>query len=239
MFTVEERDRVHERVLELAESDPRVVAGAAVGGMALGGGDRWSDIDLTFGVEGDVDGVLDDWKRVLGEEFDAVHLVDMPRGSSVYRVFLFPGCLQVDLSCTPAADFGARGPRFKLLFGEAMRNEQPGEAPAADSLGWAVHHAVRARIAIERRRFWHAEFWISWTRDEMLTYACAKRGLDTAYSRGFDELPADVLDSFAGSLVRELERDELLRALGSVIDALLDEAGDDGAAFEPRLRELS
>jgi hypothetical protein len=34
MFTVEERNRVRERVLELAAADPRVVAGAAVGGAA-------------------------------------------------------------------------------------------------------------------------------------------------------------------------------------------------------------
>ena len=50
MFTVEERERAQERILELAQADPRIVAGAAVGSLATGGGDRWSDLDLTFGV---------------------------------------------------------------------------------------------------------------------------------------------------------------------------------------------
>jgi hypothetical protein len=53
VFTVEFRERVRDRVLELARNDARVVAGAAVGSSALGGGDRWSDLDLTFGVEGE------------------------------------------------------------------------------------------------------------------------------------------------------------------------------------------
>jgi hypothetical protein len=50
VFTVQERDRVRDQVLELARNDSRVVAGAEVGSLALGGGDRWSDLDLTFGV---------------------------------------------------------------------------------------------------------------------------------------------------------------------------------------------
>ncbi|TME04423.1 MAG: hypothetical protein E6I71_06360 [Chloroflexi bacterium] len=37
MFTVEQRDALRERVLTLAENDRRVVAGAAVGSLALGG----------------------------------------------------------------------------------------------------------------------------------------------------------------------------------------------------------
>lgn len=33
-----------------AEEDERVVAAAAVGSLALNGGDRFSDLDLTFGI---------------------------------------------------------------------------------------------------------------------------------------------------------------------------------------------
>jgi hypothetical protein len=48
LFTVEDRDRTRDRVLDLAASDERVVAGAVVGSLALASGDRWSDLDLTF-----------------------------------------------------------------------------------------------------------------------------------------------------------------------------------------------
>ena len=50
MFSVEDRERVQTCVLELAAADPRVVAGAVVGSLALSDGDRWSDRDRTFAV---------------------------------------------------------------------------------------------------------------------------------------------------------------------------------------------
>jgi len=50
MFTAEQRDHVRQRILELAKTDPRVTAGAFTGSMAFGGGDRWSDIDVAFGI---------------------------------------------------------------------------------------------------------------------------------------------------------------------------------------------
>ena len=49
MFTVEQRDSLREHVLRLAHADERVVAGAAVS-LAVEAGDRFSDLDLTFGV---------------------------------------------------------------------------------------------------------------------------------------------------------------------------------------------
>ena len=39
MFSVQERDRVRDRVLEMASSDARVVAGAVVGSLARDDGD--------------------------------------------------------------------------------------------------------------------------------------------------------------------------------------------------------
>jgi len=62
MFTVEQRDDLRERVLRLGEDDDRVVAGAVVGSLAIDDGDRFSDLDLTFGVADDaqVADVLDD-----------------------------------------------------------------------------------------------------------------------------------------------------------------------------------
>src|SRR6266542_4811954 len=216
MFSVEERNQVRDYVLQLAESDGRVVAAAVVGSLALGEGDRWSDLDLTFAVAEDVpvSDVLEDWTRDLVQKFDAAHLFDLPSGPSIYRVFLLPGCLQFDLSFTPASKFGASGPKFKMIFGNSVEKPyvQPPSAP--ELFGYAVHHALRARFCIERGRYWHAEYWISGTRDYALSLACRRRGLPTSYGRGFDDLPPDVRDSATGALVTALERDELLRALG-------------------------
>ena len=226
LFSPEDRDRVQERVLAWASEDARVTAGAVVGSLARSVGDRWSDLDLTFGVadEVPVPDVLDDWTRRVETEFGAVRLFDLPSGPTIYRVFLLPGCLQFDLSFTPAARFGARGPNFRLLFGAAA---EPAHAPppAAESLfGRAVHHALRARFCIERGRLWHAEFWTSGVRDYALHLACRRRGLPAYHGRGFDDLPADVRDRFRDALVRSLEPGELRRALACAIEGLQREA---------------
>jgi hypothetical protein len=243
MFTVQDRERLRERVLQMADSDARVVAGAVVGSLALGPGDRWSDLDLTFGVSEGVPltAVLHDWTRAIVSEFEAAHLFDLPSGPSIYRVFLLPGCLQFDLSFTPASKFGATSPKFRLLFGEAVERAPLATPPAREMFGYAVHHAVRARFCLQRGRTWQAEYWISATRDQALSLACLMRGLPAREGRGFDELPLETREAFQSALMVSLERDELLRALAAVISLLLQESRDVGevaSQVEPWLREL-
>lgn len=243
MYTIEDRNHVRERILQLAAADARVVAGAVVGSLALSDGDRWSDLDLTFAVADEYSmlDVLAEWTRTICEEFNAVHLFDLPSGPSTYRVFLLPGCLQFDLSFTPASKFGAVGPKFRLLFGSAVEKPPTPEPSAQELFGYAVHHALRARFCIERGRFWQAEYWVSGTRDYALSLACRRRGQPTRYGRGLDALPTDVQAVFMGSLVAKLERAELLRALCAVIEGLLSETEEVqalAAEVEPQLREL-
>jgi hypothetical protein len=244
MFTLRDRERLRDRMLELASSDPRVVAGAVVGSLASDDGDRWSDLDLTFAVADGVPvvDVLQDWTRTLAEEFDAAHLFDLPAGGFIYRVFLLPGNLQFDLSFAPASEFGAMGPKFRLLFGRAVEKPHVQPPRAHELFGYAVHHALRARFCIERGRFWQAEYWISGVRDYALSLACRRRDLPAYFGRGFDELPAEVRDGFRPALVRSPERDDLLRALGAAIAGLLLEAQDVpelAAKVTPQLRELT
>lgn len=249
MFSERYRDRVRDEALRLAESDPRVVAAAVVGSLALDEGDRWSDLDLTFAVADGVPvrEVLDDWTRHLAAGLGAVHLFDVTSGATVYRVFLLADCLQFDLSFAPASEFAAAGPKFRLLFGRSVEKPHPQGPSPHDLLGHAVHHALRARFCIERGRYWHAEYWISGVRHYGLSLACRRRDLPAYYGRGFDDLPRQVRDPFASALVASLDRDELLRALRGAIRALLreldDVAGVDGIAelaaqVEPALRNL-
>lgn len=129
-------------------------------------------------------------------EFGAAHLFDLSVGSSIYRVFLLPGCLQFDLSFTPASKFGATGPNFKILFGISVEKPFPPPPSAQELFGYAVHHALRARFSIERGHYWHAEYWISGTRDFALSLACRRRRLSASHGRGFDDLPNEVRDVF-------------------------------------------
>lgn len=243
VFTVEDRDRLRDHVLELARDDSRVVAGAEVGSLALGSGDKWSDLDLTFGVTDGIalTDVLDDWERDLASQFDAVRLFDLVAGPATYRVFLCPNYLQLDISMSPASEFRATSPRFKLLFGEA---NEPRFAPRTErgyALGWAVLWARFARVCIERERWWQAEYSVAHLRFLVMELACLRMDLPASQGRGVDRLPAEVRETFEGVLVRSLDPDELARALKAAVEALLKEcevANDDERIIE-RLREMS
>ncbi len=228
MFSVAYRQQVSRCVLEWAESDRRVVAAAKVGSLADGPGDRWSDLDLTFAIADDaaIVQVLEGWTEKLMAQFGAVRLFDLPSGSSIYRVFLLPGCLQFDLSFTPASDFGAIGPKFKLLFGTAVEKPHSAAPAARDLFGYAVHHALRARLCMERNHYCQAEYWISAARDYGLSLACMRRGLPAYHGRGFDDLPSELRALLNESLVTSLEQPALLRALTRTIDLLLQESAD-------------
>ena len=240
MFTVEQRDALRARMLRLAEEDERVVAGAAVGSLAVGTGDRFSDLDLTFGI---VDGVpvaqvLDAWTRTLSEELPAIELADLSAGPTTYRVFLLPDALQFDLSMTPATEFRPAGPRFQLLFGETAADEPEASAPVAgrlsiptpavagDIFGWGVIYALHAWACIERGRVWQAEHYVGAVRDHALSLACLSRGLPAAQARGYDDLSPETLTAFDRTHVGSLEPDVLRRALGASVLALLNEGGE-------------
>jgi predicted nucleotidyltransferase len=244
VFTVEERNRIHERILEIAHGEERIVAGAVVGSLAAGEGDRWSDLDLAFGVlpENQTLDVLDSLTAPLVREFSAVHLFDLPHLESTFRVLLLQGCLQVDLSVTPASKFGPIGTKFRILFGTHTDNPPIQAPPAGQLLGYAAHHAARARFCIERGRLWQAEYWISAARDYTLSLACLRRGLSPHYGRGFDQLPAEIQTQAEESLIKSLDRVELLRALTSVVNGLLNEARQitgSPAKVEPHLLLLT
>ena len=244
MFTIKDRNLLRDHVLQLADSDPRVVAGAVVGSLALSDGDRWSDLDLTFSVADaySIWDVLEDWTRNITENFNATQLFDLPSGTSIYRVFLLPGCLQFDLSFTPASSFGATGPKFKLLFGTAVEKPLPQLPKAQELFGYTVHHVLRARFCIERGRYWQAEYWISATRDYALHLACLRRDLSPYNGRGFDDLPAEVQAVFSNTFIAGLTREELMRALRGVIEGLLHEIDgvhELGLKVKPQLLELA
>jgi hypothetical protein len=244
VFTVAERNRIRERILEIANSDERIVAGAVVGSLATGEGDRWSDLDLTFGVlpEDQTLDVLERLTTPLVREFSAVHLFDLPHRESIFRVLLLQGCLQVDLSVTPAPSFGPIGSEFRILFGRYTENPAIPAPPAGQLLGYAAHHAVRARFCIERGRYWQAEYWISGSRDYTLSLACLERNLSPHYGRGFDQLPAEIRTRATDTLVKSLDRAELLRALASVVNVLLHEARQitgNPTEIEPHLHLLT
>ena len=214
MFTAEERDRIRERVLAVARADPRITGGAVTGSGAVGAEDRWSDVDTAFGIapDADPDAVLRDWTAVFERELDIVHQFDLDRESTRYRVFLLSSSLEVDVSLTPAPEFGPHGPNFRLQFGEAA--EQPHSHPdVGELIGWGWIYVLSSRAAIERGRPWQAASFLAGVRDHALSLASVRAGLPSTYARGVDRLDPVVTAPWTESFVRSLDPAELRRAL--------------------------
>lgn len=226
LFTVEYRDKVKDELIGKAKADTRIVSAALVGSSAAGMEDRWSDIDLTLAFESSVvlEILLQEWTLDICETYDAVVLLDVWRDTTLFRVFMLPGFLQLDISFTPVKEFGATGKKFKLLFGQSTDKPVKQFFSISDAFGWAIHHILRARFCIERNRLWQAEYWISEARNYTLNIACFVRGLESAYGRAYDDLPDNILTLFKESFVRIPEKPELLRCLQVVTEGLISTA---------------
>ena len=138
-------------------------------------------------------------------------------------MFLLPGPLQVDLAFTPAAEFRALAPSFRLVVGKA---NEPAHTPPPSTevlVGLAWLYALHARTSIARGKLWQAVYMINGVRDHALMLASVRHGLPTAHARGVHELPAEVTALFDASLVRELYSAELARAFSVAVVGLLQE----------------
>jgi len=225
MFTPEDRAELRSALLDRARGDSRISGAALTGSAASDREDRWSDIDLAFGVAGTaaVSEVLADWTAHMYERHEAVHHWDMQAGAWIYRVFLLASTLQVDLAFVPAAEFRALAPTFRLVFGQANEARHIPPPAAADLIGLAWLYALHARSAIARRKWWQAEYMIGGVRNNALALAAVRHGLLAVHARGIDQLPQEALAPFEASLVRQLDAAELARAFSAVLAALLAE----------------
>src|SRR5260370_27246730 len=113
-------------------------------------------------------GTMADWTKLMYRDHEAVHHLDVMAGASIYRVFLLANSLQVDLAFSPASEYGAIAPSFRLLFGAAVERA-PDVAPAAAHLiGYSWLYALHARSCIQRGKLWQGEYMISGVRDHVL-----------------------------------------------------------------------
>jgi hypothetical protein len=239
MFTVEERTSLRAALLQEASADPRISATAITGSAAAEREDRWSDIDLAFGVAdgAEMSDVMQDWTARMYDLRAALHHVDVLAGPWVYRVFLLSGGLQVDLAFVPAAEFRALSPAFRLVSGVAQEPSRFPSPSVTDIIGMAWLYAVHAKACIARKKFWQAEYMVSGVRDHALTLACERLGFSTAHGRGFDSLPREIAAQFEGALVQNLTAEELLRAFGVTVRGLFVQIQLSDAPLAARMRE--
>jgi hypothetical protein len=239
MFTAEERALLRSQLLEYAANDHRISGGAVTGSGAAGNEDQWSDIDLAFGIKdgAELPKVLSDWTEYMYHQHLALHHMDLRAGAWIYRVFLLPSTLQVDLAFVPAKEFQALAPTFRLVFGQANEPRRPPPPSRTDIIAFGWLYAVHARSSIARRKLWQAEYMISAIRDNSLALACIRHGLPAVHGRGLDLLPNAVAAEYESSLVRQLDTAELSRAFRLVIRGLLSEIRSADEQLAERLEE--
>ena len=238
MFTPQEREHVRERVFELARADPRISGGALTGSTAVGAGDDWSDVDTSFGVAtgAEPEAVLRDWTAELEDDPGVAHWWDLRHGPTIYRVLLMPGGLELNIAVTPAAEFGARGPKFRLLFGESAEVPQTPPAVLEELIGYGWLHVLNGRNALGRGKLWQAAHVINALRDQTLALACERFGEPSVYARGVDALPPEVLAPHEAALVTSIDEAELRRALAAATELFLGEVAAVAPAVAERLR---
>ncbi|MEZ5356119.1 MAG: hypothetical protein R2762_26080 [Bryobacteraceae bacterium] len=237
MFSPEHRDRLRSTLLDYAAGSQHIVAAAITGSAAVADEDRWSDIDLAFAVAAAVplEHALAECTDLMYVRHRALHHLDVKAGPWIYRVFLLPDTLQVDIALVPAAEFRALSPAFRLVFGESQEARFPSPV-AADLIGFGWLHALHARASIARGKLWQAEYMITGLRNQALALACIRHGLPPAHARGVDRLPAVTATKFLDTLIRSLDPEELSRAFRLVTLAFLDEMQFADPALAGRLR---
>jgi hypothetical protein len=119
------------------------------------------------------------------------------------------------------------------------RHLEPFSPPDPEQLAGLVwHHALHARICIERGRRWQAEHWISAIRDHVITLACVRLGYPASYAKGAHLLPDDLTAPLEATLVRSLGEPELRRALAAAITVGSAELDRNDPALADRLRPM-
>jgi predicted nucleotidyltransferase len=239
VFSEADRDRVREQLLEAARADPRIAAAAIVGSAAAGRADEWSDIDLALRLAPGLTpaDAIAAWTELLYDEHGAVDHFDLWSGPALYRVFLLANTLQVDVSLWPYETFVARG-AFRLLFGEASEASTATAVDSPGPIGLAWVYAVHARTSIARNRPLQALYWLNGLREQIGILASLRYGLPEKEGRGVDDLPDQLTGQLARTVVRNLDRAELVRALGLLVDTLIAEIHAVDEATAQRLRPV-
>jgi len=171
------------------------------------------------------------------EKHLALHHLDVVAGLWIYRVFLLPETLQVDLAFVPATEFRPLAPTFRLIFGTANEPRTfPLPTPSGIvGLGWL--YALHARSCIARKRLWQAEYMVSGVRDHALALACIRHGLPAVHGRGIDRLPKEVTAQFESALVQQMSTPELSRAFRVAVEGFRAEVQAADEKLGERLQE--
>jgi hypothetical protein len=240
IFTPEDRERLRDELVVAAQQDPNLCGAAHTGSAAMSRLDRWSDIDLALCLKptASYDRVIAEWTTRLYQHHDAVAHVDVMRGATLFRVFLLRNTLQVDIAFWRAEDFGAIGPNFRLIFGEAKPSRPEPQSNPEALIGMAWLYALHVRSSLKRGRVLQTDYMLSGMRNHVFELTCLRCGVIAKQGRGLDDLPAAERDTAAKCIPRSIDPAELKRAFQNTMDALVLEIRHVDRELESKLAEV-
>lgn len=225
IFSPDEREVLRNELISVTKTDPNLIGAAHTGSAASLRLDRWSDIDLALCIKPDAphDHVVAKWTEFLYQQHGAVAHVDVMHGTTLFRVFLLQNTLQVDIAFWRAEDFGAMGPNFRLIFGQAKppRSTAPPNPSSVAGMAWL--YALHVRSSLARGRILQAEYMLSGMRNHVFELACQRCGVAAMQGRGLDDLPVTERDIAAACVPPSLEPTELRGAFQRTMRVLLEE----------------
>lgn len=171
------------------------------------------------------------------EQHGAVHHVDTRFGAWIYRSFLLPSTLQVDLAFAPSTEFRPLGATFHVVFGAANELALFDPPKAVDIAARCLPAVHCARVCITNGDLWQAEHFLSTARDNALASACLRHDLPWHHGRGFDLLPTETKAVFEDTFPPELCTGELSRALDVLVRSLDGEEPSSGSCANSLLLE--
>jgi hypothetical protein len=237
IFTIDEREHLRNELVSAARSDRNIAGAAHTGSFASSRTDRWSDIDLALCLKpaASHEQVVVEWTDYLYRDCGAVAHVDVARGTTLFRVFLLENTLQVDIAFWREQDFGALGPSFQLIFGEAGSARAAPQPDPRELIGMAWLYALHVRSSLARGRTLQAEYMLTGMRNHVCELICLRSGVLSQQGRGLDDLSADDRKMVSACIPHSLEPSELKRAFRVIVSMLLREVQQVDQELEAKL----
>ena len=226
IFTPEEREQLRDELVSAAQSDSNLCGAAHTGSGATGRLDRWSDIDLALCLKpaASYEEVVGAWTGRLYQHGAITH-VDVMRGTTLFRVFLLKNTLQVDIAFWRDEEFGAMGPNFRLIFGEAKPPRAAAQPDPRALIGMAWLYALHVRSSLARGRILQADYMLSGMRNHVFELICLRCGVVAQQGRGLHDLPEAERERSVACVPRSLEAEEMKRAFQQTMQVLVKEVG--------------
>lgn len=167
--------------------------------------------------------MVDRWTEWIAAENGVSDTFDVRASGALYRVFLLPSTLQVDISFWPHEQFRATEEGFHVLFGTPNPSTTAASPDPDPIIGTGWLYAFHARSALARSRPWQAALMLDDLRAQILALACIRHGLNPWHGRDVDRLPTRELAALETTRAGDLDADALATSMRRSIELFLAE----------------